>query len=400
MNIPPIASLEIGSSRTVVLVGEAEADGRMRVVGKGVNVSTGVRKGQITTFENATHGIAQAVKQAVDESRIDIGRVLVAASGGYIASLVNPASAPVRSRDHVVSAEDVEEVQDLARNVTLPTPTCATMHSIPQKYRLDGQSGIVRPEGLKGSTLSLNMFVIYAESGPVENLRRAAAAASLDVDDVAFSALCASLAVLTPSQKAAGVAVVDLGGGTTNYVAYVDGVPAAAGSLAVGGDHVTNDIALAFNMPQTRAEDLKREFGHALVGGGSERIPLPADFGLRDRTVSLKALRTVVNARIDETLRIILAKLAREDVLAKLGAGIVFTGGGASLPGLVELAQNIFGVPCMIGAPRNVLGLESVEAPHSFAVSAGLLLYGLRAYEQEHGRRGGFLETLKRSFGI
>ncbi len=396
MSIPPIASLEIGSHRTVVLVGEADADGRMTVVGKGVNISSGVHKGQVIDFSHAEVGVSQAVKQAVDESRIDIGRVLLAASGGYISADVNQGSSPVRSHDHVVSAEDVEEVTENARNINLP-PNRGVMHTIPQKFRLDGQSGIVKPEGLKGSNISLNMLVVHAQTGPVENLRNVASAASLDVDDVVFSALCASLAVLSPSQKNSGVAVVDLGGGTTNYIAYVDGVPASAGAISVGGDHITNDISLAFNISQAKAEDIKCEFGNALVGGGGERIPLPVDFGARERSLSLKALRTVVNARLDETLKIIRSKFVQDDVMAKLGAGIVFTGGGASLPGLVDLAQSVFGVPCMVGVPRNVFGLENVKDPHSFAVAAGLLLYGLKSWKAENHRP---FESVRRLFGL
>ena len=398
MAIPPIAALDIGSSRIVVLVGEADSDNRIRVVGKGINVSKGVRKGIVTNLPHADLCIRQAVKLAVEESDIDIGRVLIAASGGYISSFVNIGSAPVRSRDHIVTEDDIDEVRENAGNVTLPLPTHAVMHTIEQKFRLDGHSDIVSPEGMQGTTLSMGMLIVHADRGPIENLRNVASVASLNVDDVVFSAICAAKAVLSQSQKNAGVAVVDMGGGTTSYFGYVDGVPANAGSFSVGGDHVTNDIALAFNIPQNRAEDIKREYGNALVGGGSERIALPADFGLRDRTISLKAIRTVVNARLDETLKILRTQFIKDDILQKLGAGIVFTGGAASIPGLVELAQNIFGVPCTIGVPRNVSGLDNIAAPNSFAVSAGLLLYGLEAYIAERKAGGGFLDSLRRIF--
>lgn len=395
---PLIAALEIGSSNTTLLVGEPDASGKMHVEGAGRVPSMGVRKGQIVNFDHAVQCIAQAVGK-VTEKKFDVGRVLIAASGGYIGSFSNHGSTPVRSRNQVVSQDDIEDVRELAGSVTLPTPTAARMHTIPQKFRLDGQTGIVRPEGLKGTTLSLGMLVVHAERGPVENLQNAAASASLDVEDIVFSAYAASFAVLSQEQRDAGVAVVDLGGGTTSAMAFVDGVPADAWSIGVGGDHVTNDIALAFNVPHQRAQQLKHEYASALPGGGSERIPVPADFGIRDRTVSLKALRTISNARMDELFRILRERLDRMEILRKLGAGIVLTGGGAALPGVAELAQSVFSVPCSIGALRNVTGLEDEERPESFAVTAGLLEYGLRSYNS-NASKGGLFGSIFRSFRI
>ena len=400
MNTPILAALEIGSSRTTLLVGEPDENGVMHVVGKGCVPSMGVRKGQIVNFDHATKCVSQAVEKVVSEKKFDIGRVILAASGGHIGSFSNHGSTPVRSRDHVVSIDDIEEVQELAGSVALPSPTSVRMHTIAQKYRLDGQTGIVRPEGLKGSTLGLGMLVIHAEKGPIENLQNAAAAASLDIEDVVFSALAASHAVLSQEQRDAGVAVLDLGGGATGMVAFADGVPADAWSIAVGGDHVTNDISLAFNVPTQRAQRLKHDYGSALPGGGSERIAVPADFGIRDRTVSLKAIRTVVNARMDELFRIAALRLDSLELTRKLGAGVVLTGGGAALPGVAELAQSIFGVPCSIGSLRNITGLEEEAHPESFAVPAGLLLYGHKAQASRPGGRGGFLGSLMRSFGI
>lgn len=400
MNIPLLAALEIGSSRTTLLVGEPDENGVMHVVGKGCVPSIGVRKGEIVNFPNVVQCVTQAVTKVVAEKKFDIGCVLLAASGGYIGSLTNYGSTPIRSHDHVVSQDDIDEVQELAGSVVLPTPTLARMHTIAQKYKLDGQTGIVRPEGLKGSTLGLGMLVIHAERGPIENLQNAVSAASLDVEDVVFSALAASHAVLSQEQRDAGVAIIDLGGGTTGMVAFADGVPMDAWSLAVGGDHVTNDISFAFNMPTQRAQSLKHEYGSALPGGGSERIAVPADFGISDRTIAVNALRTVINARMDELFRIFRDRLDHKELTRKLGAGVVLTGGGAALPGVAELAQSIFRVPCTIGTLQNITGLEDEEHPESFAVPAGLLVYGMKSNSKRHGDQGGLLDSLRRRLGI
>ncbi len=381
MAIPPIAALEIGTSRTVALVGEPDDEGRVTITGRGVYRSTGVRKGQVVDIEMAKVGVEAAVRQAADESEVNIGQLLLAVSGGHIEAAINRGSVPVHARDRIVTRDDIEEVMDIAKAINLP-PDRDVMHTISQSFSLDGQGGIVKPEGMKGAQLALDMLVIHALRNPIENIRNVVQRVQLDVQDVAFSGLCAALAVLTPEQKRNGVAIVDLGGGTTNYLAYADNRMAAAGSLGVGGDHVTNDIALAFNIPIARAEALKCNEGRALVAAdvGLKRLTLPQSVGFPERSISLKALHVVIHARMEETLRMVRAALNDAGVLTRLGAGVVLTGGGAALPLLPELARQVFGVPCVLGEPCNVVGLRGVDHPGGFATAAGLVIYGCRTY--------------------
>ena len=393
---PLIAALEIGSSNTTLLVGEPDANGRMHVEGAGRVTSMGVRKGQIVNFDHAVQCITQAVGK-VTEKKFDVGRVLIAAGGGYIGSFSNHGSTPVRSRNQVVSLDDIEDVRELAGSVTLPSPTAARMHTIPQKFRLDGQTGIVRPEGLKGTTLSLGMLVVHAERGPVENLKNAAAAASLDVEDIVFSAYAASFAVLSQEQRDAGVAVVDLGGGTTNAMAFVDGVPADAWSIGVGGDHVTNDVRSAFSLTQAQAEQLKRN-ASALVGihEGPARLTVAAATpGFDPVTISRRALETVVNARLQELFAVILDDLDRANLSHRFNGGIVLTGGVTATPGLPQLAEHVFGRRARVGTfVSDIVALEDGPAPASYATVAGLLLTTLRGLEPR-----GDGNTFKRIFG-
>ncbi len=192
--------------------------------------------------------------------------------------------------------------------------------------------------------------------------------------------LCSALAVLTTEQKAGGVIVIDLGGGTTDYVAYADNVVAAAGALGVGGDHITNDIALAFNIPLSHAENLKRESGNAVIDSSStgQKISVPADVGFPGRAISLRSLHTVMNLRVDEILRMIRKHLANQDILHNVGAGVVLTGGGAHMRGVVSLTERIFGLPCMIGRPRGVSGLMAVTETPEFATCIGMVQYGFK----------------------
>ena len=383
MAIPPIAALEIGTTQTVALVGEVDDARRVTITGRGVYKTTGVRKGQVIDVEQAKVGVKKAVQQAAEESEVDVGRLLLAVSGGHIEAKVNHGSVPVRARDQIVSREDVEEVAELAQAISLPSDR-DVMHTVAQSYSLDDQSGIMKPEGLHGAQLSLDMLVIHALRNRIDNLRKVVQSVELNVDDVVFSGLCAALSVLTSEQKRNGVAVIDLGGGTTNYLAYADNVIASAGSFAIGGDHVTNDLVVAFNLQTARAEEMKRREGDARVGSGAalKRLIIPEDLGFQERSISLKAFHVVINARLAETLRLVRSALLETGVLPKLNAGIVFTGGGASLPGLTELGRSIFGVPCLVGVPGNVSGLEDVENPAAYATVAGLVLYGFKTYQE------------------
>jgi cell division protein FtsA len=202
----------------------------------------------------------------------------------------------------------------------------------------------------------------------------------MEVQDVAFSGLCSGLAVLTPEQKKSGVIVVDLGGGTTDYIAYANNVLAAAGTLGLGGDHVTNDIALAFNIPISQADRVKREAGSAVINvpNASQRIALPAEVGFQSRSLSLGSLNTVINARLDEMLGMIRKRLQQEMILPLIGAGIVLTGGGAHQKGVVQVAEEIFGLPCSIGKPRNVSGLATATEGPEYATCIGMVQYGFK----------------------
>lgn len=396
MRMPPIAALEIGTSRTVVCVGEASENGRMKITGIGNYPTTGVRKGQVIDLSQARVGVEAAAADAEKMSGVDVWQVLMTLSGGHIQSTVNHGQIPIRASDRVVTREDVEEVTAIANEMPLESDR-QVLHTIRQTYTLDDQPGIVTPQGMRCNMLSFNTLVVHGHKNRIENVVNVAKNARLDVTDVTFSGVCAALAVLTPEQKNNGVVLVDFGGGTTNYVAYTNGIVSAIGSIAVGGDHITNDIALAFNIPLYRAEELKRNEGSAIIETGltSGRIALPADVGFEDRTISCKALHIVINARMEETLKILRSRLDEAGVLIHLGAGVVLTGGGAYLRKLSELGQRTLGIPCQIGLPINVDGLiDHVEQPAAFATVAGLVIYGQKTYEDN-----GFLSPIRKLLG-
>lgn len=394
----PVVALEIGTSRVRALVGEAREDGHVMITGLGECPSRGVRKGEIVDFDNALACVRTVLEAAETQSGVVIEQVHLLVSGGHIQSLVNRGMVPVQSETREITEEEIDNVMNVARAVNLPTDR-QMLHSICQRFYVDGQQGVVNPEGMEGSQLALDMLIIHCIASRVRNAVRVVKSAHADVSDVAFSGLCAALAVLTPEQKESGVAVIDLGGGTTDYLAYADQAIACAGSLAVGGDHVTNDIALGLSLPMGQAEKLKIEVGDVWPDARARgaTVALPASGGFPGRTVRVADLNTIIRARLEETLEMVRGELAKYDVSKQLGAGVVFTGGGAQMRGLLKLAEKIFDVPCAVARPRGVSGLAVVTEGPCYAAPVGMILYAYRSMRRQPEKRG-VLELISRLF--
>jgi cell division protein FtsA len=369
------------------------------ITGMGEAPSAGVRKGEIIDLENAVVCVRSALAMAEESGKVAIRQVHLAVSGGHLESVINRGTVPVVDPEAGIAREDVEQVMEVARAIHL-APEREVLHTICQHFCIDGQERVIKPEGMEGARLALDMLVVHGVRARLHNTVRVVRSVPMDVQDVAFSGLCAALAVLTPEQKKSGVVVIDLGGGTTNYLAYADGVVATAGALGVGGDHITNDIALAFTIPGSQAESLKRGSGAATLRSlsGAPRVTLPPEVGFPGRSVSVKALQTVIHARVEEMFGMVVRRLDREGILHHVGAGIVLTGGGAHLRGVTEVAEQVFALPCALGRPINVSGLAAVAAGPEYATGSGLVLYGFRtsADQRRESRLGGWLKDLFR----
>lgn len=384
MALPPIVGLEIGTHRIVALVGEQDAEGRVTIVGMGTTPTTGVRKGEIVSLGNVRFGIAECIRQAEASADAKIHEVYLGVTGAHLRTCRHRGMAPVRGHNRTVAREDIEEVLESAESVNL-ADSQEVLHTICRQFALDDQEGILNPEGMRGAQLAVDVLVVHGARNRLENAANAVRGLSLKVVDTAFTGICAAMAVLTPEQRRAGVILIDLGAGTTDYLAYVDNKIELAGTLALGGDHLTNDVALAFQISSKSAEALKCTQGSALMtlAGGAKRAQVPADVpGFAAREVSLKALHCVLNARADEILRCVYAQMEAAGLLSHIGAGVVITGGGACLNGMPELVQHVFGLPCGIGLPVHVEGLRDAPSPTTFASAAGLVCYGFKAHEQ------------------
>ncbi|MCC5844271.1 MAG: cell division protein FtsA [Verrucomicrobia bacterium] len=379
-----LAALEIGTTEVRVLVAQPREDKHILITGVGIVPSRGIRKGQVMDVKNAVTCVKQALAEAEEQADASIQEVLLVCSGGLFRQIVNRGmvSFPAES---VVTDEDRLDAIRNARAVNL-APEFEVLHAIPQYFytRADLSDGVTNPVGMNGTRLSVDMLILYAERMGLNNLVTVAEEAGLDVYDVAFGGLCSALGVLTPSQREGGALLIDLGGGTTDYVLYQDNLPLRAGGFAVGGDHVTHDISIGLSLSTPQAERLKRKHGEAMVDllARDRKVTVPPDGGFRGGDVRSRDLNTIVHARMQETFELIKSALGEELFRRGMRAGVVLTGGGARVPRVTELASQVFEMPCHIGLPKDVSGLSTPGDNPEFAAATGMIRHVLQTDTQ------------------
>ncbi len=382
------AALEIGTTRTVLAIGEVETGGRLKIVSHAEIPSSGIRKSQIIDINHVTQSI-RSVLRANEKNQLaagismTIGNAFLVVKGQHIKA--DPFQGTAQVAGAKVGTDDINEVVRESRKMALPRDR-ELLDIIDQAYGLDNLGGIHAPKGMSGRILKLDTLQIHADVNRINDARTAANEAHLEIREPLFAVTCAADAVLSEPERRNGVLVLDLGGGSTGFAAYTDGYPVSAGVIGVGGDHVTNDIAHAFQTTQAQAEELKIFDANAIIGasGGEPRVKIPGSSPLMEsRTISRRALDTVVNARLKELFFIIREKLEEQDLLHRLHAGVVLTGGGAAMRGLDALIQRELGMPVRTGIPIHIDGLAETRNPETFAAVAGALLYAHRNYEEK-----------------
>ncbi len=393
----PIVAVEIGTTKTVVLIGEENNDGLLSITGMGNGNSSGIRKGEVINLANASEAFRIALQNAINNTGDEIHTVYLCVSGGHIQSDVNTASTIVADPDEGITNKDIEEVKDVVKKTYNLSPDREILHTLLQSFIIDDNSVVKNPEGMDGNKLSTNALIIHGNTTCINNNINVVINRDINVDDIAFSGMCSALGVLTEEQKSDGAIVIDLGGGTTDYFVFSDNTALAAGSIALGGDHITNDLSLAFNIPVTQAEKIKKDHGTAIVNSYNldKTISVPPQGSFPGKKFSHYAMNTVINARIDEILHIIRAKLEETNTLDCASTGIILTGGGAKLDGITILANEIFGASCIVGTPNIDGGIPPVINGPEYAACCGLLKYGQKA-EREKASSGILKNIIKR----
>lgn len=372
-----IIGLEIGTSKVCAVVGEINAEGALNVVGLGQARSRGVRKGEIVDAPAVEEDVRHAIVEAEHMADVEIRSVYLGVTGGHIRGFNNRGVHPVVSADREISEDDVQDVIKNAKAINLPAEN-SVLHAIRQHFLVDGQDGITNPVGMLGARLEVDVHVVHGHFNRLQNAIRVVKGMQLEVDEVVFNGLASSLALLTNEQKELGALVIDIGGGTTDYAVYADGVIKHTGVLAVGGDHLSNDLAYGLKVPLGRAEQLKIEHGAAFADDSlkGQVITHTNELGLPLKAVNLEHLRRIMSLRLEEIFQLVGQDVEQTGLLDYLRAGAFLCGGVARIPNIASLAEQVLQMPVCVGKTNSISGLKSALDQPEFAAAIGLVKFG------------------------
>ncbi len=380
-----LASIDVGSSKICTLVGELTPEEDVRILGVGVTSSQGVKKGMVDNIQEATEAIASSVEKA---ERSSGGRVLsahVSISGNHVNSLNNRGIATIPGRERPITKRDIDRAIEEAQALNLPTNR-EILHVVPRYFVVDGQEHVSDPVGMYGQRLDMETHIVSGSLTAVQNLTQCVEGAGVQVEALVLSPLASAQAVLEEEEKRQGAIVADIGGGTTSIAVFVDGAVFHTSVLPVGGYHLTHDLVAGLRAPFSAVEELKTEFGSALPSqvNPEDTVEVEAFGGLRRKEVSRRRVAEILQARVEEILEMIYIDAKRAGFDEMVAAGLVLTGGSASLIGIAELAEQVLRMPVRIGTPKGIHGLADTLNSPAYAASVGLLHWSV----MENGHNG------------
>jgi len=376
-----LVGLDIGTTKICAVVGEVTGD-RVNIVGVGTHPSVGLRKGVVVNIEATVESIKKAVEEAELMAGCEISSVYTGIAGGHIAGFNSRGVVGIKGPE--ITPQDVERVIDAARAVAIPMDR-EVIHVLPQEFIVDGQPGIQNPVGMTGVRLEAKIHIVTGAVAAAHNLVKCANRSGLDVCDIVLQSLASAEAVLSEEEKQLGCALLDLGGGTTDLAVFAGKHIRHTFVLALGGDNLTNDIAIGLRCPHPEAEKIKRRFGSCLARSirPEEVIEVPGMSGREPRKLPRQILGEILEPRMEEIFQLLQREIQRAQVGAMVHSGIVLAGGGALLEGVGDAAEAVFGLPARIGTPRGIEGLIDVVNNPIYATGVGLVLYGARNRRQE-----------------
>ena len=370
-----IAGLDIGTSNIKVVIGERKADGRMDIIGVGSSPSRGLRKGVVVNIEATVSSIARAVAQAETMAGCEVQSVFATISGNHLKSLNSHGIVGVKNKE--VAPSDIERVIEAAKAVAIPLDR-EVLHVLPQEFVIDDQDGVRDPIGISGVRLEARVHIITGAIASAQNIVKCANRCGLAVQDIVAAPLASARAVLSQEEQELGVCLLDIGGGTCGVAVFHAGAVKFTSVVAVGGNHITNDIAAGLRTPLAAAEKIKCDYGTSIASGVSrdETLEVPSTGGRQARVLSKFVLAEIIEPRVTEIFGLIQAEIIKAGCEDLLTSGIVLTGGSAYLPGIGQIAEQVFNLPVRIGTPEGVGGLlDLVKGPEN-AAAVGLVLHG------------------------
>src|SRR5512135_1186733 len=384
-----VVGIDVGTTKVCTLVGRVE-EGKddekgkspFRIIGVGIEPSEGIRKGVIVDLASATQAILHSIQKAEQTSGLEITSALVSLAGGQVSSINSRGAVAIPGG--IVDGSDVARALDQARAIAIPHDR-EIIHIIQRGFTVDGQDGIRAPVGMHGYRLEVEAHIITAAAATVDNLRQCVSAANVEIQGFVLNPLASAEVVLTEQERQMGVAVCDIGGGTTDLAIYVDGDVWHTMVLAVGGNHLTQDIAHGLRLPISQAEEVKKQQGHAVRSEiGAEEYFNIRPFG-EDQPVRINRqdLAHIIEARTEELFGLINQEIKRSGYDGLLPAGMVLTGGTSALPGIRRVASEVLGMPVRTAGPENLVGLVDRLNSPAYATSVGLLYWALTMQEHE-----------------
>jgi cell division protein FtsA len=382
-----LCGLDIGTTKIAVIIAAPNPDGEPHLLGMGCVPSRGLRRGVVVNLEQTAHDIAEAIGLAQEKAGLEIETVFAGIAGEHVKSLNSRGVIPITrwrgEQTGEVTTGDVDKVVEAARTILLP-PDRRVLHVLPQEYMVDAEGGIRMPIGMAGVRLEADVHIVHCAVSSAQNIIACCKRAGVVVQDLILEPLASAESVLTEDEKELGVILLDFGGGTTDVAAFQGGAIRHTAVIGYGGDYITRDIAMGLRTPMDSAEEIKIEHGaaHHRAINQNDFLEIPGIGGREPREMSRSMLVSIIGPRVEEILTIARDELKKTRVLEQIGAGIVLTGGGASMSGMAEIAEEIFALPVRIGAPQEMLDANDLGLGPKFATAVGLVRNANRQYAE------------------
>lgn len=391
-----VAGLDIGTTKICAVIGEV-FENHVDVIGVGTAASTGMKKGVVVNIESTVTAIREAVEKAEDMAGCDIESVFVGIAGNHIKGFNSPGIIAINNQE--IKQKDIEAVIKAAQTVKI-SDNQQIIHVLPQEYMVDDHTGIQNPLGMTGVRLVTNVHIVTADVTALHNLLVSCNRAGLQISEIVLESVASSRTVLSRDEMELGVALVDIGGGTSDLAIFCNGTIKHTWELALGGNSLTSDLSVGLRTPMLEAEKLKYMYGSALSSMIKENyvVEVPTVGDRKPRKVSQRVMVEILEARMEEILQLVNKEICTSGYRSRMNAGIVITGGTAMLAHTVEMAEQIFDMPVRIGYPRGVSGrVEEIDSPRC-TTAVGLLLYGSQAIRTKTRGSARVMENLRRIF--
>jgi cell division protein FtsA len=394
-----IVGLDIGTTKIACIISELDKNGELKIIGVGVSPSHGLRKGVVVNIDKTVHSIQKAVEEAELMAGVDVDSVWVGIAGDHIRAINSKGVVATSGENNEITELDVVRAIDAAKAVSIPMDR-EILHVIPQEYIVDDQKGIKDPIGMCGVRLETQVHIITGAVTSAQNIYKSVDKAGLKVIDLVLEPLASSYAVLEDDERELGVALADMGGGTTDIAIYSENSIRHTAVIGLGGEYVTKDIAIGIRTPIEKAEEIKRAFGCAFspLVHSNEYVSVPGVGGREQREVSRAVLSSIIEPRVEEILSLTLREIKRTEYADMLGAGIVLTGGASLMEGMQELAEKVFEMPVKLGRPKGFGGLVEAASSPAHASGVGLCLYGAEQLKKGKVKKSVSEDSFKRVF--